>query len=809
MSQLNEVNAQQLAGKDVDPAQLVMISSEISHIGEGLKKLENFSKIQDLLESQHCVSMVVPGDGSCALHSLIMLESGRPFTDESDSALHTAKVKSLRDEIARLWAEAIDDPLWIRLYASIVDTFDGPQVKAEVKREIKQEPASPRRTLKAGRSSVDLRTPPGNSAVKRELVEAEVTPPQKKKKQKSAADCMDLITPPRVEKVGSTRNAMRETADRNTRASVQSKMNAAVASSKPTAKAKAKAKAKASSPELPKKSPVLSKKKKSQAMVETSPPQPGGDGQDAPPPKQRKKKPQSTEPEPGSDSKPHSPESDEPKKKKRAQKREVKPEDRKREVLGSYLHRLHITWPRSQNYHNLHPVDQDAKACKKNRGWDEMKNRLLELKPPVCLTCMAMLKNRNFNMERLESLFQECGDQDVDLAWSDLQGILNQYADVKFDPLPDPADEVEMPEEEAMESVPEISVEDDTAKMIEEMRCIQLMVPGADGKLRPAICRACTTKKHPRGKIIDLTASHRKAFLKQHCTSLEHRQNLREWLEKKANPDNPDAEKVGPQKDEQGPSASMASCTGMSLTHDRHGKPTRFHQEIGLWAAHSNLETSLNRHDYKWSVKGGQLTLFHEKCEKVAPTLEAGSAPICKLCASVDRSQNCLKNAIRFATKYWLAKLLNARLFRSEDDVEQILEKIKATAIYKASNHKMDELLNMPTLELQSWVRTRWSRWPHRYRNDALTEFQETFVEPSLTVNVQNCTTELRTLTAVFSEKLVAGNLSEFSALCAKIALFVSRGKLAERPAIMGMVLQCMDAVSREDRQKIAAIHLL
>ena len=343
---------------------------------------------------------------------------------------------------------------------------------------------------------------------------------------------------------------------------------------------------------------------------------------------------------------------------------------------------------------------------------------------------------------------------------------------------------------------PEIPLEDDTLKMIKAMRCIEILLPGSAGRLRPVVCRACTTRKNPEGKIFDLTASYHRSFLKQHCITPDHRRSLLAWLEKQEAATSPEIPEPEPEK----PKAAMQTCAGLSLTHARNGRPSRFAAEVRLWARHTNLASALNRHTYKWDPKQEKLVLFHEMCEKVALPPETGTDAICPKCAGVDKSQNAVKGSIRFATKYWLAKLLNVKLFRSNDDVTKVMEQIQATEMYKVASEKMSKLLDQSLLDLQSWVRTRWGRVPHKFRNEALISFLETCVEPSLTVNVSNCSSELRTLTAVFSEKLVAGNLSEFSQLCCRIAKFVSQGKLAERPAVMGMVLQCMDAIQREDQ---------
>ena len=357
-----------------------------------------------------------------ALHSVLALESGRPSLAEA-AEVNLARVRSLRDEIARLWIEKAEDPHWSKFYEVMVDTFDArppaqvseapiskpglvmPGVKTEaaagVKQEIKEEPVSPRNQRKRRAKSkppVDLSTPPARG-------DASCNTPRtpKQKTCKRAAECMNLVTPPRVEKVGGTRNAMRKQADSKTKAAAHAKMSAAVAavSSKP---AKSKAVKKEQKHETKQKRAAKTKAKKpADKPADTN-----------------------LEADPGAEEPDGSPEQpDQPR--TRVKKRERTLEDHKLDVVKAYLLRLKMSWPQSQNFHTLHPVDQYAADCKKNQGWNTMKTRLTELKPPECLTCLAYLKTKNFDMDKLTELLFDCQNPDPDAAWKDLLSILNSF----------------------------------------------------------------------------------------------------------------------------------------------------------------------------------------------------------------------------------------------------------------------------------------------------------------------------------------------------------------------------------------------
>lgn len=106
----------------------------------------------------------------------------------------------------------------------------------------------------------------------------------------------------------------------------------------------------------------------------------------------------------------------------------------------------------------------------------------------------------------------------------------------------------------------------------------------------------------------------------------------------------------------------------------------------------------------------------------------------------------------------------------------------------------------MSNEDLHAWVRKSFAKWPKKLICDVMQSFLDRVVHPALTTSVSDCKTGLRTLTSAFTVQLVSGNLDEFSEVCAKIAQFASEGRFASRPAFMGMMLQCIDCIEREER---------
>ena len=71
-----------------------------------------------------------------------------------------------------------------------------------------------------------------------------------------------------------------------------------------------------------------------------------------------------------------------------------------------------------------------------------------------------------------------------------------------------------------------------------------------------------------------------------------------------------------------------------------------------------------------------------------------------------------MKSAIRFSLKHWLARVLECRLFKSDEQVQLVLAELRQTNLYKAQRSKTEELLNLSDEQLQAWVRQSFIKLP-------------------------------------------------------------------------------------------------
>ena len=298
------------------------------------------------------------------------------------------------------------------------------------------------------------------------------------------------------------------------------------------------------------------------------------------------------------------------------------------------------------------------------------------------------------------------------------------------------------------------------------------------------------------GKIIDLVSTAKgsvRSLLRQHCQSQTHVDGVEQWLKRNSGETEEDEEMAEPLK-----GLHTVPCTGFSLTQGGH-KLSEYREEFKLWATFTNLNHNLNKHTYSWKLKEEALNVFHEKCLKVVEVPQDQEHGVCQQCLTVESTANTGRNAIRFATKYWVARILHARLFQSERTVQDLMDKLKASMFYKNHFRKIDNLLEKSNGELQSLTRQFFVHWPLKSMTDLCKSFIATTVTPMLSVNVNDCTKEFKALAGKFTMELASGQLTEVAKLSAQIGEAACTGKFAQKPAILGLLCQIMDTIDREN----------
>ena len=369
---------------EIDPMAVVLLTSQMTEFSQRLGQLVNFKNLQEWLREHNLVSVPSRGDGNCGLHTLLPLSLGDPLSEfemlESERETLTA---SIRSAIADFWSQSSSNSAWLQVYEAIVDIFDTEPSLANEEPPLpppKQEPFQTPQKRKSGISEkIDLCTPPrvqsAGAACSAEppLPPPKEEPPQTPQKRKfRIAEAIDLCTPPRVQSVGAARSAMSQ-------------------DSKP-----------------------LSSDVQQQLVSQLDPEPPQAEMSKGRNRRKKQKKPSKPEPEPAE--KPDEPEEGalvaRPVRTRTVQKRLVTLQDKKLEALKNYLTSIRCTWSACQKFHNVMAVGKHAENCKSNRGFALMHSRLIELKMPECLTCVALLHSVGFDMEKLENLMKQCEESE-------------------------------------------------------------------------------------------------------------------------------------------------------------------------------------------------------------------------------------------------------------------------------------------------------------------------------------------------------------------------------------------------------------
>lgn len=689
-------------------------------------------------------------------------------------------VMHVRKKLADAWLAASRDPGWVRLYSMAVDTFDQKKNTDEKK------------TIESESNQKDV--------AEEDVADAKQEPLETPKRRKKAINygMIDLCTPPRVEAVGKQRAAFNQTeagkeATHKLRGCLQTMVNETSAPPSPSGANHSKRRR------------LIGKQAAEKVCTDPCPDEKNHEAQDQVvtcPDKPRKT---------------------------RVKRKEITVDDKKLDIVKEYLASIGVTWSKSQRFHFTNAIGPGAEDCKKQHGFSLMQASLVALKVPECLTCMKnLLHTCGFEMEKLEALLEETEVKEAPSPFTRLKRQLVptdveppseppmpiQDAETELEPDKSKKGDVEEPQTQT-QKLQQLSRE--SLDLIQSMKCLEVLPPGFNGKAFPVRCKACRSLKQPAGRIFDLTSTKDKSvehFVRQHCRGDQHRLSLKLWLAAKGNPSMDKDLAPGPLEDTgldtgnadaSETSSETVPCQGLSLTHDVGAtKYARYKNEIKLWSNHSNLATALSKHQYRFDIGKQELVLMHQYCNRlvdIKPNLSQPlPRPVCSKCLTVDQHQNVLRNAIRFSTKHWMARILEARLFKADSVAEDLTDSLKATTLYKCNTKTFDDLLSKSPSCLQSWVRTAFCHMPQKLYNAVLFAFVERVVKPCILVNVQDCNNELRKMASLFSASVQSGDLSEFGSVCARIAKAACEGKFAERPAVMGLLCQCLESVDREAR---------
>ena len=142
-----------------------------------------------------------------------------------------------------------------------------------------------------------------------------------------------------------------------------------------------------------------------------------------------------------------------------------------------------------------------------------------------------------------------------------------------------------------------------------------------------------------------------------------------------------------------------------------------------------------------------------------------------------------VRNAKRFARKYYLAEMLSAKLFQSEAEFQDMLKNLSATTLWKTDQKLKDVLKKRVPLQ-QQWVRTSFLCDPHQ--TPEVMRFIDMVVKPATSVSVSSMPQDLVNVMGRYMSILGGEEASEEDLTNIRIACAALNGDLSRHPLVQG-----------------------
>ena len=397
-----------------------------------------------------------------------------------------------------------------------------------------------------------------------------------------------------------------------------------------------------------------------------------------------------------------------------------------------------------------------------DKGYRQLKIKLLQGLTPSCEACKQLLKERGFQPEKLQELAEGNmpGQPPEEVEEKPHEAAAEQQDDADADDQPqEPTDPFEY------------------AKSLAPI--ITLLEPGDCGRKLPYQCSICKTAGYPNGKIGDLVRpASIKHFLKNHINSNCHQRALQRQRVAESN---------------------LVDCGGLRVGLPAQGgwlfeMKREFHQ----WASMTNIER-FAKHSYSHDANGAGWTIKHFQCARQC-RLDPTRGAICDQCQILSKANQVVRTVHKFGLKYWLARLLNAKIFHTPEVQKEVEDEFKVSGTWKYDPKRAEVFLNLKVWQLQQVVRQSWSSHTKESSTSAYKDFVESVVNPALHVNPQSLPDSFSTVLAKWSACLASGQVPDSDAANLRLASAHLGGAFNASPLLQGISLQCLRKLDKEAR---------
>lgn len=148
-----------------------------------------------------------------------------------------------------------------------------------------------------------------------------------------------------------------------------------------------------------------------------------------------------------------------------------------------------------------------------------------------------------------------------------------------------------------------------------------------------------------------------------------------------------------------------------------------------------------------------------------------------------------VRNAKRFARKYYTAQHLSTRLLQGEKEVELLMMTLQETELFK-SNDCLKELLRLSPMKQQQWVRG--SFVTDGNVSPQLKRFMDMVVRPAISISASSIPEEMVGAMTRFMAILTGSEATEEDAHKMKLACYCLNGSMDQHPLVQGLESICL-----------------
>ena len=254
------------------------------------------------------------------------------------------------------------------------------------------------------------------------------------------------------------------------------------------------------------------------------------------------------------------------------------------------------------------------------------------------------------------------------------------------------------------------------------------------------------------------------------------------------------------------PDPDPVRCEAFVLREDEEGdnKLSVLRKNIMEWISWQG-ECELRRHSYCFKTESGGniFTIRHVDCQQQVVVKDRDDVPICAECQKIGDQNGIRRTVLKHVRKKFAAELLHAKLFVSDERVEQMKSEMKKHVIYKPHNQFFDTVMDLRTHELQTWVRKSFLCMTEKAKSAQFRNFMDTTVEPCMRINVHaalQTRPQIVQAQTLFTNFLEKGDPAIVDRINVEIAQASLSGKLQNHPLLQGLILSCLKMLDREER---------